>query len=68
MVVMNKAKWDALPADLKAIIDKHAAELSDGSARIREDMEAVSKKKMQADPRFTSLDIHDGAARRTWSA
>lgn len=55
MVVMNKAKWNALPDDLKAIIDKHAVDLSDGSARIREQMEAVSKKKIMADPRFTTL-------------
>jgi len=55
MVVMNKAKWNALPDDLKAIIDKHAVDLSDGSARIREEMEAVSKKKIMTDPRFTTL-------------
>jgi TRAP-type C4-dicarboxylate transport system substrate-binding protein len=55
MVVMNKARWDALPAELKTVIEKHAADLSDGSARIREEMEAVSKKKIMTDPRFTSL-------------
>ena len=30
MVVMNRAKWDALPADLKAIIDKHSCRPRDG--------------------------------------
>ena len=55
MVVMNKAKWDALPADLKAILEKHSADLASESARIREEMEAISKAKIMADPRFTTL-------------
>ena len=55
MVVMNRAKWDALPADLKAIIEKLSADLAMESARVREDMEAVSKAKIKADPRFTTL-------------
>ena len=55
MIVMNKAKWDALPADFKVIIEKRAAELADESAKIREEMEAVSKKKIIADPRFTTV-------------
>jgi TRAP-type C4-dicarboxylate transport system substrate-binding protein len=53
MVVMNKAKWEALPADLKAILDKHSPDLVGGNARIREEMEAATKKKLQADPRYT---------------
>jgi TRAP-type C4-dicarboxylate transport system substrate-binding protein len=59
MVVMNRAKWDALPADLKAIIEKHMSELSVGSATVREETEAVSKKKIQADPRMTALTFSD---------
>ena len=55
MVVMNRAKWDALPADLKKIIDKHSSDLAMGSARIRETQEAETKKKLQADPRITSI-------------
>jgi TRAP-type C4-dicarboxylate transport system substrate-binding protein len=55
MVVMNKAKWDALPAELKAIIEKRSADLAMESARIREDMEATSKAKIKSDPRFTIL-------------
>jgi TRAP-type transport system periplasmic protein len=55
MIVMNKAKWDALPAELKAIIEKHSAELADTSARTREEMEAISKQKIKSDPRFTTL-------------
>ena len=59
MVVMNRAKWDALPADLKAIIDKHASELSVGQRPIREAQEAVTKKKLQADPRITAINFSD---------
>ena len=57
MVVMNKAKWDALPADLKAIIEKHAPDLIDANAKLREQMDAASRKKIEADPRFTSLTL-----------
>ena len=59
MVVMNRAKWDALPADLKAIIDKHSPMLSVGNASIREAAEQVAKKKIQADPRFTAINMTD---------
>jgi TRAP-type C4-dicarboxylate transport system substrate-binding protein len=59
MVVMNRAAWEALPADLKKIIDKHSSDLSISSARIREEQEAVSKKKLQNDPRFTALSFND---------
>jgi TRAP-type transport system periplasmic protein len=57
MVVMNKAKWDALPADLKAVIEKHAPDLIDANAKLREQMEASSRKKIEADPHFTSLTL-----------
>ena len=55
MVVMSKAKWDALPADLKAIIEKRSADLAMENARVREELEATSKAKIKADPRFTTL-------------
>lgn len=57
MVVMNKAKWDALPADLKAVIEKHAPDLIEANAKLRESMEQASKKKITADPRFTSVTL-----------
>jgi len=57
MVVMNKAKWDALPADLKAVIEKHAPDLIDANARVRDEMEQASKTKISADPRFTTLKL-----------
>jgi TRAP-type transport system periplasmic protein len=59
MVVMNRATWDAMPEDLKKIIEKHSPDLSMGSARIREAQEAVTKKKLQNDPRFTALTFND---------
>jgi TRAP-type C4-dicarboxylate transport system substrate-binding protein len=57
MIVMNKAKWDALPAELKAIVEKRSADLAMENARIREDMEAISKAKIKSDPRFTTLSL-----------
>ncbi len=59
MVVMNRAKFDALPADLKAIIDKHSSDLAIASARLRETQEAATKKKLQADPRLTAISFND---------
>jgi len=55
MLVMNRAKWEALPADLKAIIEKHAAELSDGGAAARASVDAAAKKRVLADPRITAI-------------
>jgi len=57
MVVMNRARWESLPDDLKAIIEKHGAEIALTSASLREAQEAVSKKKLQN--RFTSLSFSD---------
>jgi TRAP-type C4-dicarboxylate transport system substrate-binding protein len=59
MVVMNRAKWEALPDDLKAILEKHGAELARMSARVRDAQEAVTKKKIQSDPRFTALNFSE---------
>lgn len=59
MIVMNRAAWDAMPADLRKIVEKHASDLAMGSARIREAQEAVSTKKLQNDPRFTALTFSD---------
>jgi TRAP-type transport system periplasmic protein len=59
MVAMNRAKWEALPDDLKMILEKHGAELARASARVRDAQEAVTKKKIQNDPRFTTLTFSD---------
>ena len=59
MIVMNRAAWDAMPADLRKIVEKHASDLAMGSARIREAQEAVTKKKLQNDPRITALSFND---------
>ena len=59
MIVMNRATWDSMPADLRSIVEKHASDLAMGSARIREAQEAITKKKVQSDPRFTALSFND---------
>lgn len=59
MIVMNRARWDSLPDDLKKILEKHGSSLAMESARIREAQEAISKKKIQSDPRLVSLAFND---------
>jgi TRAP-type C4-dicarboxylate transport system substrate-binding protein len=59
MVVMNRATWEKLPDDLKKIVEKRGAELALMSARARDAQEAVSKKKILSDPRFTALNFSD---------
>ena len=57
MVVMNRAKWDGLPPDLQAIIDKHSANLVTGNAKLRDDAEAVARAKLRVDPHYTYRDL-----------
>ena len=59
MAVMNRAKWEALPPDLKAVLEKHAPALSFGGAREREEIEEATKKKIQANPRIVNLSFSD---------
>jgi len=59
MVVMNRARWEALPDDLKKIIEKRGAELAFASVRVREAQEGITKKRLQNDPRFTTLTFSD---------
>ncbi len=57
MVVMNRAMWNALPADLQAIVDKHSGAFVAGNARLRDDAEALARTKLRADPRYTYRDL-----------
>ena len=59
MVVMNRAKWESLPDDLKAILEKRGVELAMTSARVREAQETITRKRLQSDPRFTALNFSD---------
>ena len=57
MLVMNRAKWDAMPPDLQAIVAKHGSALSDGSAVARETADYASRDKVLADKRIVSMSI-----------
>ena len=57
MVVMNRAKWDSLPPDLKAIVDKHSPILVGGTAQLRDRSEIIAKSKLKIDPRYTYRDL-----------
>jgi TRAP-type C4-dicarboxylate transport system substrate-binding protein len=57
MVVMNRAKWDGLPPDLQAVIDKHSTNLVTGNAKLRDDVEAVARAKLRVDPHYTYRDL-----------
>jgi len=59
MLVMNRAKWEALPADLQAIVAKYSAALSDGGAAPREAADLASKNKVLADRRITAISFSD---------
>jgi TRAP-type C4-dicarboxylate transport system substrate-binding protein len=59
MLVMNRAKWEALPDDLKAILEKHGVEFAMTSARVREAQETITRKRLQSDPRFTALAFNE---------
>ncbi len=57
MIVMNRAKWDALPPDLQAMIDKHSAELVGGNAKLRDEADAAARIKLRQDPHYTYRDL-----------
>ena len=59
MLVMNRAKWEALPDDLKAVLEEHGVEFAMTSARVREAQETITRKRLQSDPRFTALTFSD---------
>ena len=59
MLVMNRAKWDAMPADLQAIVAKHSPALSDGGAAARETADIAAKNKVLADGRITAISFSD---------
>ncbi len=67
MVVMNRAKWDALPADLQAAIDAKAPILIEGNARLRDQGEAATKARLRGDNRFITSELtpeqHDAMER-----
>jgi TRAP-type transport system periplasmic protein len=57
MVVMNKAKWDALPVDIQAVLQKHADDLMIPQARARVADEAAARDEMRKDPRYTYVPL-----------
>ena len=63
LVAMNRATWDAMPADLQATIEKCAAAFVTDGGRIRAEAENSAAQKFQADPRYTfvpySRELHD---------
>ena len=62
-VLMNQAKWDALPADMQKAIEACSAAFTVDGARQREEAEAAARQKIQSDPRYTfvpfSQQLHD---------
>jgi TRAP-type C4-dicarboxylate transport system substrate-binding protein len=53
MVVMNKAAWTALPADLQAVIEKDSAGMSAQNAKLRDGAEGAARDKLKTDTRLT---------------
>jgi TRAP-type transport system periplasmic protein len=51
MIVMNKAKYEALPEDLRAIIDRHTGgEFSLRLAKLRDAGDTAAKQRLKTDP------------------
>lgn len=57
MVVMNKAKWDAMPADMQAVIERHAVDLTLSNARLRDEAEQVTRERLSTDPNYTYVGL-----------
>jgi TRAP-type C4-dicarboxylate transport system substrate-binding protein len=57
MVVMNRAKWEALPPDLQAAIDANTSILIDGNARLRDQSETATKARLRGDNRFITTTL-----------
>lgn len=57
MLVMNRAKGDALPPELQEVVAKYAPALSDGGAAARETADLAAKKKVLADGRIAALSL-----------
>ncbi len=55
MVVMNKAKWDSLPPDLQAVIEKNSANLATDNAKLRDEVEMTSRARLKADPQYSYI-------------
>lgn len=53
MVVMNRAKWESLPSDLQAIIEKHSTNLVLGNAQLRDEADAAARTKLRTDANHT---------------
>jgi TRAP-type C4-dicarboxylate transport system substrate-binding protein len=63
MVVMHPATWEALPSDLKAMIERDSAAFVSEGGKWRDAAEEKARRKFQADPRYTYLpysqNLHD---------
>ena len=58
MMVMNKAKYEAMPEDLRKIIDAHSGrEFSVTFAKYRDEHEAAAKKRLAQDPAHVVIEL-----------
>lgn len=57
MLVMNRASYDALPGDLRAVVDAAGQQFSVNDGRVRDATEGVAREKFRADPRYTVIEF-----------
>jgi TRAP-type C4-dicarboxylate transport system substrate-binding protein len=57
MLVMNRASWEALPEDLRAVVDAAGLEFAANDARVRDATEDVARAKFRADSRYTYIEF-----------
>jgi len=57
MLVMNRATYDALPEDLRAVVDAAGQEFGTSDGHVRDAIEGVARAKFRANPRYTFIEF-----------
>ncbi len=66
-ILMNKKKWNSLPADAKAAFDKYSGEaLSRRNGKVNIKVQTALEAKTRKNPQHTFVDL-DPAARKKWA-
>lgn len=57
MLVMNRAAYDGLPPDLRAVVDQAGQQFAADDGRVRDSIEDIARAKFRADPRYTYIEF-----------
>jgi TRAP-type C4-dicarboxylate transport system substrate-binding protein len=59
MLLMNKATWESIPADLQMMIEKNGAQMVADGAKLRQASETVTRDRLKTDPRYSYIALTD---------